>query len=96
MAGQIERYTATRSQGKQIYYDARKSFWGDSFPHEPKVRDGGKRLSQRGSGKKSKSSDGAGQEADDDGFMVTFDKVTEEGLLKTVDADHSVSTKGRK
>ncbi|GAW06584.1 Rsm22-domain-containing protein [Lentinula edodes] len=25
-----------RSQGKQPYYDARKSSWGDLFPHEPK------------------------------------------------------------
>jgi len=25
-----------KSQGKQPYYDARKSEWGDIFPHEPK------------------------------------------------------------
>lgn len=25
-----------RSQGKQEYYDARKSAWGDLFPHEPR------------------------------------------------------------
>jgi ribosomal protein RSM22 (predicted rRNA methylase) len=25
-----------RSQGKQDYYDARKSTWGDLFPHDPK------------------------------------------------------------
>lgn len=25
-----------RSQGKQEYYDARKSTWGDLFPHDPK------------------------------------------------------------
>lgn len=28
--------TFPRSQGKQIYYDARKSSWGDIFPHAPK------------------------------------------------------------
>ena len=28
--------TFPRSQGKQIYYDARKSSWGDLFPHTPK------------------------------------------------------------
>lgn len=30
------RLTIPRSQGKQPYYDARKSSWGDLFPHEPK------------------------------------------------------------
>ncbi len=28
--------TIPKSQGKQPYYDARKSSWGDIFPHEPK------------------------------------------------------------
>ena len=30
------RMTIPRSQGKQPYYDARKSSWGDIFPHPPK------------------------------------------------------------
>lgn len=30
------RLTIPRSQGKQEYYDARKSSWGDIFPHSPK------------------------------------------------------------
>lgn len=30
------RLTIPKSQGKQAYYDARKSEWGDIFPHEPK------------------------------------------------------------
>ena len=30
------RHTIPKSQGKQAYYDARKSEWGDIFPHEPK------------------------------------------------------------
>lgn len=30
------RLTIPRSQGKQPYYDARKSSWGDIFPHGPK------------------------------------------------------------
>jgi ribosomal protein RSM22 (predicted rRNA methylase) len=30
------RMTIPKSQGKQAYYDARKSSWGDMFPHEPK------------------------------------------------------------
>ncbi|KAG7452133.1 Rsm22-domain-containing protein [Guyanagaster necrorhizus] len=34
--GKIVRMTIPRSQGKQEYYDARKSAWGDVFPHEPK------------------------------------------------------------
>ncbi|KAI0323089.1 mitochondrial small ribosomal subunit Rsm22-domain-containing protein [Amylostereum chailletii] len=34
--GQIIRMTIPKSQGKQPYYDARKSDWGDIFPHEPK------------------------------------------------------------
>ncbi|KAH9943984.1 mitochondrial small ribosomal subunit Rsm22-domain-containing protein [Epithele typhae] len=34
--GQIMRMTIPKSQGKQPFYDARKSSWGDIFPHEPK------------------------------------------------------------
>lgn len=34
--GKIIRMTVPRSQGKQPYYDARKSQWGDIFPHPPK------------------------------------------------------------
>lgn len=30
------RITIPKSQGKQPYYDARKSSWGDIFPHPPK------------------------------------------------------------
>jgi ribosomal protein RSM22 (predicted rRNA methylase) len=30
------RMTIPKSQGKQAYYDARKSEWGDIFPHESK------------------------------------------------------------
>jgi ribosomal protein RSM22 (predicted rRNA methylase) len=30
--------TIPKSQGKQPFYDARKSSWGDLFPHEPKNR----------------------------------------------------------
>ena len=30
------RLTIPKSQGKQAYYDARKSDWGDIFPHAPK------------------------------------------------------------
>ena len=32
------RLTITKSQGKQAFYDARKSRWGDIFPHAPKNR----------------------------------------------------------
>jgi ribosomal protein RSM22 (predicted rRNA methylase) len=32
------RLTITKSQGKQAFYDARKSKWGDIFPHPPKNR----------------------------------------------------------
>lgn len=32
------RMTIPRSQGKQPFYDARKSAWGDIFPHQPKNR----------------------------------------------------------
>ena len=35
-SGKIMRLTIPRSQGKQPYYDARKSSWGDIFPHPPK------------------------------------------------------------
>lgn len=36
IAGKIMRLTIPKSQGKQAYYDARKSGWGDIFPHPPK------------------------------------------------------------
>lgn len=36
LAGDIERHTIPKSQGRQPYYDARKASWGDSFPHPPK------------------------------------------------------------
>jgi len=32
-SGNIERFTVAKSHGKQEYYDARKSHWGDLFPH---------------------------------------------------------------
>lgn len=32
------RLTIPKSQGKQPFYDARKSSWGDIFPHAPKNR----------------------------------------------------------
>ncbi|TCD70126.1 37S ribosomal protein S22 [Steccherinum ochraceum] len=34
--GKIMRMTIPKSQGKQPFYDARKSEWGDIFPHAPK------------------------------------------------------------
>ncbi|KDR85631.1 hypothetical protein GALMADRAFT_84637 [Galerina marginata CBS 339.88] len=34
--GKIMRLTIPKSQGKQPFYDARKSSWGDIFPHAPK------------------------------------------------------------
>lgn len=34
--GKIMRLTIPKSQGKQPFYDARKSSWGDLFPHPPK------------------------------------------------------------
>ena len=37
--GKIVRLTFPRSQGKQVYYDARKSAWGDSFPHQSKNKE---------------------------------------------------------
>ncbi|KAF8910042.1 mitochondrial small ribosomal subunit Rsm22-domain-containing protein [Gymnopilus junonius] len=36
--GKIMRLTIPKSQGKQPFYDARKSNWGDIFPHAPKNR----------------------------------------------------------
>ncbi|KAJ2083379.1 37S ribosomal protein S22 [Coemansia sp. RSA 988] len=34
--GPIERWTFTKSYDKNIYRDARKTSWGDLFPHKPK------------------------------------------------------------
>jgi len=33
------RQTIPKSQGKQAYYDARKSTWGDIFPHKSKNKE---------------------------------------------------------
>jgi len=33
------RLTIPKSQGKQVYYDARKSAWGDTFPHPSKNKE---------------------------------------------------------
>lgn len=33
------RLTIPKSQGKQAYYDARKSSWGDIFPHASKNKE---------------------------------------------------------
>ena len=33
------RVTIPKSQGKQAYYDARKSTWGDIFPHPSKNKE---------------------------------------------------------
>lgn len=33
------RLTIPKSQGKQVYYDARKSAWGDIFPHSSKNKE---------------------------------------------------------
>jgi hypothetical protein len=35
-SGFLERIIVPRSQGKVAYRDARKTAWGDLFPHEPK------------------------------------------------------------
>lgn len=37
-SGNIQRLTYAKSHSKQVYYDARKSAWGDLFPHEPKSK----------------------------------------------------------
>lgn len=37
-AGTISRFRVARSHGKQAFYDARKSAWGDLFPHKPKSK----------------------------------------------------------
>lgn len=34
----LERIVVPKSQGKSIYYDARKSQWGDLWPHPPKAQ----------------------------------------------------------
>ena len=36
--GKIMRLNIPKSQGKQPYFDARKSTWGDIFPHPPRSR----------------------------------------------------------
>ncbi|KAJ7508658.1 Rsm22-domain-containing protein [Mycena galericulata] len=49
--GKIMRMTVPKSQGKQPFYDARKSGWGDIFPHAPKNAPQVRYQSQRVNGK---------------------------------------------
>ncbi|KAJ7492197.1 Rsm22-domain-containing protein [Mycena latifolia] len=49
--GKIMRMTIPRSQGKQPFYDARKSGWGDIFPHPPKTQPQIRHQPQRKHGK---------------------------------------------
>ena len=35
--GHVSRHINTKSQGKEIYYDAKKSSWGDLWPHRGKT-----------------------------------------------------------
>lgn len=37
-SGSLERFTVSKSHGRQVYYDARKSEWGDLWPHVPQSR----------------------------------------------------------
>ncbi|KAJ7150294.1 Rsm22-domain-containing protein [Mycena filopes] len=52
--GKIMRMTVPKSQGKQPFHDARKSAWGDSFPHDPKNPPQERVQSHRSKGKESK------------------------------------------
>ena len=36
-SGQLERFVAAKSHGKEEYHDARKSYWGDLWPHAVKT-----------------------------------------------------------
>lgn len=36
-SGSIVRLTVAKSDTKQVYHDARKSSWGDLFPHRPRA-----------------------------------------------------------
>lgn len=35
--GRLERFVSAKSHGKQEYHDARKSYWGDLWPHAIKT-----------------------------------------------------------
>ena len=35
--GRLERFVSAKSHGKDEYHDARKSFWGDLWPHSVKT-----------------------------------------------------------
>lgn len=35
--GQLERFVSAKSHGKEEYHDARKSYWGDLWPHVVKT-----------------------------------------------------------
>ncbi|OCH90069.1 Rsm22-domain-containing protein, partial [Obba rivulosa] len=51
--GKIMRMIIPKSQGKQPYYDARKSAWGDLWPHDPKNAPQERHIPLRGKGRAS-------------------------------------------
>ncbi|KAG9013377.1 37S ribosomal protein S22 [Tulasnella sp. JGI-2019a] len=61
--GNISRITIPRSQGKQAYHDARKSSWGDIFPHPPK---NGLEVRRRGRTPTKAGEKGAAEEEDEE------------------------------
>ncbi|KAG8834787.1 37S ribosomal protein S22 [Serendipita sp. 399] len=74
--GQIARIVIPKSQGKAEYYDARKSDWGDLFPHEPK---NGEAIRKRGIRKLGSVDEGDGETEDD----VSMEQI--QALLESLD-----------
>lgn len=82
--GKIMRMTIPKSQGKQAYYDARKSSWGDIFPHPPKNPPQERFLTSH------KGSD-IGKRKDS---FKTRDRPTYNGLSETIREQRKKSTEG--
>jgi ribosomal protein RSM22 (predicted rRNA methylase) len=78
-AGDIARHTIPRSQGKQPYYDARKSSWGDAFPWQSK---NGPEIRRRGVAILGDSDETAIQDDDiNDSLIGDWDLVVDEDGL---------------
>ncbi|KAL0066595.1 37S ribosomal protein S22 [Marasmius tenuissimus] len=77
--GKIMRLTVPKSQGKQPFYDARKSNWGDIFPHEPKNKPQERFPPKSGGGPTPRKGSGIGKRRDPgrDNGGISYEALSE-------------------
>ncbi|KAK7058621.1 37S ribosomal protein S22 [Paramarasmius palmivorus] len=99
--GKIMRLTIPKSQGKQPFYDARKSSWGDIFPHTPKnqpqERVQTKRAKREGSTTPTKGSDiGKRRGSDRQKDRISYESLAENLKESRKKSGRDVTSKAEK